>query len=140
MKKKIEDLLIATRNQGKFNELKKLLDPYVKNIISLESLNDFDEIEEDQKTYYGNSLKKAKHYYEKYLIPTLGDDSGIEIEGIKFWGSPWSNQFGNWAFMADDITLYEQAWSKIPEDTQVLITHGPAKGLGDEVYQTYGNE
>ena len=49
MKKKIEDLLIATRNQGKFNELKKLLDPYVENIISLGSLNDFDEIEEDQK-------------------------------------------------------------------------------------------
>lgn len=82
MKKKIENLLIATRNQGKFNELKKLLDPYVKNIISLGSLNDFDEIEEDQKTYYGNSLKKAKHYYEKYLIPTLGDDSGIEIDAL----------------------------------------------------------
>lgn len=42
--------------------------------------------------------------------------------------------------MADDIGLQIQAWDYIPDDTQVLITHGPAKGLGDEVYQTYGNE
>jgi Icc-related predicted phosphoesterase len=80
----------------------------------------------------------------KYLCNELGitylEDSGCEIEGIKFWGSPWSNQFGNWAFMGNDIELQIQAWDYIPDDTQVLITHGPAKSLGDEVYQTYGNE
>jgi Icc-related predicted phosphoesterase len=80
----------------------------------------------------------------KQLCNELGitylEDSGCEIEGIKFWGSPWSNQFGNWAFMGNDIELQIQAWDYIPDDTQVLITHGPAKGLGDEVYQTYGNE
>jgi len=80
----------------------------------------------------------------KQTSHTLGvnylHDSGIEIDGVKFWGSPYSNQFGDWAFMGNDIELQMQNWDYIPEDTQVLITHGPAKGLGDEVYQMSSHE
>jgi Icc-related predicted phosphoesterase len=62
-------------------------------------------------------------------------DSSITIEGIKFHGSPWSTPFGNYPFMTDDLNLQTKAWDLIPEDTNVLITHGPAKHMGDEVYQ-----
>jgi len=57
-------------------------------------------------------------------------DSGVELEGIKFWGSPWVNQFYNWAFMKeeDDLALH---WEAISDDTQVLITHGPPFGILD---------
>lgn len=51
-------------------------------------------------------------------------DSGIEIEGIKFWGSPWTPEFAGWAFMKQDQEL-KQYWDLVPEDIDVLITHGP---------------
>jgi predicted phosphodiesterase len=58
------------------------------------------------------------------------NDSGIEIDGIKFWGSPVQPYFYNWAFnrIGDAICKH---WELIPLDTQVLITHGPVKGILD---------
>lgn len=61
------------------------------------------------------------------------EDSGIEIEGVRFWGSPWTPAFLDWFFMLDrGQPLYEK-WRLIPDDTDVLITHGPPKNIGDEV-------
>lgn len=59
-------------------------------------------------------------------------DTSIDIEGVKFHGSPWSNRFGSWAFMDIDIKL-DKHWQKIPDDVEILITHGPSKGIGDKV-------
>ena len=61
---------------------------------------------------------------------TYLNDTGIEIDGIKFWGSPVQPWFYNWAFnrMGDAICKH---WDLIPLDTQVLITHGPIKGILD---------
>jgi Icc-related predicted phosphoesterase len=61
------------------------------------------------------------------------NDSGIEIDGVKFWGSPITRTFMNWAFMRDDNTEdIENHYNMIPEDTDVLITHGPNYGILDE--------
>lgn len=57
-------------------------------------------------------------------------DSEVEIDGIKFYGSPWTPEFNNWAFNATDKEL-EDIWTDIPLDTDVLITHGPPKGILD---------
>lgn len=57
-------------------------------------------------------------------------DSGIEIDGLKFWGSPYTPRFGDWAFMYDRGT---KDWNVIPEGTDVVITHGPGKQLLDRV-------
>lgn len=58
-------------------------------------------------------------------------DSAVTIEGVKFYGSPWSPSFYNWAFNADRGDEISAIWDKIPEDTEVLITHGPPVGYGD---------
>lgn len=60
------------------------------------------------------------------------EDSGIEIEGIRFWGSPWTPTFMNWAFMLERGEPLQDKWKLIPNNTDVLITHGPPKGVGDE--------
>jgi Icc-related predicted phosphoesterase len=52
-------------------------------------------------------------------------DSSVEIEGIKFWGSPITPWFHNWAFNRYRGSEIEHHWNKIPEDTDVLLTHGP---------------
>lgn len=59
------------------------------------------------------------------------EDSGVEIDGVKFWGSPWTPMFYNWAFMHEDERLAEY-WAKIPTDTDVLITHGGPHGILDQ--------
>jgi len=61
-------------------------------------------------------------------------DKQIEIEGKKVWFSPWSNLFGNWAFMKGENDLKEKYFKEIPDDTQVIVSHGPPYGLGDKIY------
>lgn len=58
-------------------------------------------------------------------------DSSIIIDGVKFWGSPVQPDFCNWAFQKPRGQALKAHWSQIPEDTDVLITHGPPAGIGD---------
>jgi len=60
------------------------------------------------------------------------EDSGCEIDGVKFWGSPYTPYFCDWAF---DYQLRNgfMHWDKIPVDTDVLITHGPPYGCLDQM-------
>lgn len=56
----------------------------------------------------------------------------VVIDGVKFYGSPYTPAFCNWGFQ---LRPYEQEvhWKNIPDDTDVLITHGPAKGILDYI-------
>lgn len=58
-------------------------------------------------------------------------DSGVTIDGVKFWGSPVSPRFYNWAFNRDRGEDIKRHWEMIPDDTNVLITHGPPQGILD---------
>lgn len=60
-------------------------------------------------------------------------DSGITIEGIRFWGSPMTPSFYDWAFMADLGPQLRAHWELIPADTDILVTHGPPHGILDGV-------
>lgn len=62
---------------------------------------------------------------------TYLQDSGVVIDGVNFWGSPWTPFFASWAFMKPDEMLKEY-WDKIPDETEVLITHGPAHNILDK--------
>jgi len=56
---------------------------------------------------------------------------GIVIDGIVFWASPYSPRFGGWAFMKSENELID-IWRYIPDKVDVLITHGPPKGILDK--------
>ena len=60
-------------------------------------------------------------------------DSGTEIEGLRFWGSPWTPVFFDWAFNLTRGPAIAKRWEQIPADTDVLITHGPPAGILDQV-------
>ncbi|MDX1458729.1 MAG: metallophosphatase domain-containing protein [Marinobacter sp.] len=60
-------------------------------------------------------------------------DSGTEIEGMKFWGSPWTPVFFDWAFNLARGPAIAERWEQIPADTDILITHGPPAGILDQV-------
>lgn len=67
------------------------------------------------------------------------ENSGVTIQGVKFWGSPLTPKFFDWAFMYDRATGKE-VWEQIPNDIDVLITHGPAYGIGDQAAPHKGSE
>jgi Icc-related predicted phosphoesterase len=68
------------------------------------------------------------------------ENSFVEIDQIKIWGSPYSATFGyNWAFNVDRGYDSVQMWNKIPEDVDIVITHGPIYGYGDMTANTYQN-
>jgi len=60
-------------------------------------------------------------------------DSGVRIDGLLFYGSPWQPEFNNWAFNLPrkSMELHDK-WDAIPSDTDILITHGPPHGYGDK--------
>jgi Icc-related predicted phosphoesterase len=60
-------------------------------------------------------------------------DKLIEVEGIKFYGSPWQPEFFNWAFNLPRGKELKSNWENIPDKTDVLITHCPPFGILDKV-------
>ena len=59
------------------------------------------------------------------------NDSGIDISGLKFWGSPIQPEFFDWAFNRQRGEDIRQHWDMIPDDVDVLLTHGPVFGILD---------
>lgn len=65
----------------------------------------------------------------EYPNITYLNDSGVEIDGVKFWGSPIQPWFYNWAFNRRGTDICKH-WDMIPNDTHVLLTHGGPKNIG----------
>lgn len=69
------------------------------------------------------------------------EDSGVEIKGMNIWGSPWQPEYGSWAFnlprRSEEIA---EKWREIPDDTDILITHGPPKGILDRLQDEVRSE
>lgn len=63
---------------------------------------------------------------------TYLEDEGVTLDGLRFWGSPVTPTFNKWAFMHGPFTIGGY-WDAIPDDTDVLITHGPPQGVMDRV-------
>ena len=62
------------------------------------------------------------------------ENETIVIDGIKIFGSPFTPTFGNWSFNKDRNKL-ERIWRKaIDEDVDIVIVHGPPKGMLDLSY------
>lgn len=70
-------------------------------------------------------------------------DESIDIEGLKIYGTPWSLPFNNWNWMQPDDRL-KIYYDNIPEDTNILLTHGPVYGVCDiilnPIYDVYNIE
>jgi Icc-related predicted phosphoesterase len=71
----------------------------------------------------------AEEFKEKGIIYLF--DSEVVIDGVKFYGSPWQPEFHNWAFNLPRGEKLAEKWSKIPTNTDILITHGPVYGILD---------
>jgi Icc-related predicted phosphoesterase len=58
-------------------------------------------------------------------------DEAVTLEGIAFYGSPWTPQFFDWAFNLPRGEPLAAKWAQIPTGTDILVTHGPPRYHGD---------
>lgn len=71
---------------------------------------------------------------------TYLQDSAIEIGGLKIYGSPWQPRFYDWAFNLDRGEQMAAKWRMIPDEVDILITHGPPNGILDAVPRAWGTD
>lgn len=118
----------------------------------IEEVDDFNawlgELPHKHKIVIAGNHDHVAELTPKTFERTLGNaiylrDAAWTIDGVKFYGSPWSPWFWDWAFNfpREELTTGETAratWREIPDDTQVLITHGPMREVRDAVNTSLG--
>jgi Icc-related predicted phosphoesterase len=65
-------------------------------------------------------------------------DEGFEFEGVKMWGIPWVPNLSRWAFHLDDARLLER-FNRVPDDTDIVISHGPPFGYCDRTVPKFND-
>ncbi len=81
MRKLAGKLVVATHNQGKLEEIARLMQPFGIETVSAGQLG-YDEPEETEDTFVGNARIKAHYAAKKSGLPALADDSGIEVDAL----------------------------------------------------------
>ncbi len=80
----------------------------------------------NHSTAFAEGLIKPEEYPTiRFLV-----HEATEVEGLHIFGSPYTPLFFNWAYMKLRCEL-DGTWATIPEQTDILVTHGPPKGILD---------
>jgi Icc-related predicted phosphoesterase len=79
--------------------------------------------------YFQNSPQQARSLLTNALYL---ENTGVTIGNLSFWGSPYTPEFLNWAFMYPRGSAAKRYWNQIPYNLDVLITHGPPFGILDQ--------
>lgn len=97
-------LVLATRNEDKVREIKRILGDVPVDLLSLADFPDVPPVDEDGTTFEENAIKKALHVWKHTGLPSIADDSGLEVDvlggepGVKsarFAGEPVSYEANN---------------------------------------------
>lgn len=81
-----------------------------------------------------------KEYTDKDSNLHFLHNSSVVIDGLNFYGSPSTPYFCGWAFNFHRGKDIAAEWKKIPDNVNVLITHGPSYGILDLVEDTVSNK
>jgi XTP/dITP diphosphohydrolase len=110
-------LLIATHNAGKLKEFTAFFQDTRFELVSLADLDIHEDVEETGSTYAENASLKATTYARLSSLPTLADDSGLEVDGLD--GEPGirsARYAGDDANDDDRVTYLLQKLNDIPKE------------------------
>lgn len=80
---------------------------------------------------HGLLLEDQPHLSQLITHATYLQDSMVEIEGMRVYGTPWTPYFYGWAFNVWSDKELRRIYERIPSDLDVLLTHGPPAGTLD---------
>ena len=97
-----QKLLLATRNQGKIVEFRRILDALAPGKIELVGLDQFPnlhDVDETGSTFQENALLKAREMSEATGLPAIADDSGLCVDALNgdpgIFSARWAGSHGN---------------------------------------------
>lgn len=76
------ELVLATRNKKKLEEMQRLLEGIPVRLYSLDDFPECPEVEEDEETFEGNAIKKAIAVSRCTGKIAVSDDSGLEVYAL----------------------------------------------------------
>ena len=87
---------------------------------------------------FQNNVEKIMEIVNSYKTVTYIQDETVSVgddkKMVNVYGSPWQPEFYNWAFnLPKNGNELAEKWDAIPDNTDILITHGPAFGVLDTV-------
>ena len=94
-------LVVATRNRGKVLEYRELLADWPVELISLDDAGVSEEVEETGDTFLANACLKAGEYARLSDLPTISDDSGLEVRALGDEPGVYSARYGGDACRSD---------------------------------------
>lgn len=101
----IDQLVLASQNRHKIQEMKEILLPLGVKVLSTQDFPDLKEVDEDQPTLEGNALKKARYVFAETGIPALSDDTGLEVEALNGAPGVYSARYAGEDVSYQDNTL-----------------------------------
>ena len=142
----MQELVIATNNNGKLREIKELLKNYEINITSLADYPKIPKIEENGQTFSENAVIKAVTVAQVTGKLTMGEDSGLEVKALgnrpgiysaRYSGEGANDKKNNRKLLKDltGVPLekrqarYRCCMALATEDKVVTIVHGSCRGL-----------
>jgi XTP/dITP diphosphohydrolase len=110
-------IVIASRNEHKVEEIRKLLAGLSVDVLSLRDFPDAPEVDEDGTTFRANALKKARVISQFTGLSALADDSGLEVESLDGKPGVWSARFaGESASDADNNRKLLRCMADVPPE------------------------
>ena len=111
------NIVLATRNKKKIEEIKRIVRDMPATIYTLDDFPGCPEVEEDGKTFEENAVKKARAVSKYAKMPALADDSGLEVYALGGAPGVFSARYSGEG--ADDRKNYEKLireMSSVPDD------------------------
>ncbi len=107
------EIVLATRNKKKIEEIKRITADLPITILSLDNFPDCPETVEDQETFEGNAMKKAIDVCQCTGKPALADDSGLEVDALNGAPGVYSARYAGGIGRGNDVRNYEKVLSKL---------------------------
>ena len=127
----MKEIVIASGNKGKIKEAQEILKEY--KIVSTEEIGVNVDVEEDQKTFEGNAIKKAETIANMMGGKMcLADDSGIEIEYLDGFPGVFTKRWHNGTDRQRNLALIEKLKGVTKENRKIVFTTAIALSDGEK--------
>lgn len=83
--------------------------------------------------FFETNIEKTRELFGKDVTILINEP--IEIQGVKIWASPVTPFFHDWAFNVPRGAQIRKYWDKIPDNLDILVTHGPPHGILDRAVE-----
>ena len=138
-------IVIATHNQDKLKEIQREIDGFKWEVVSLSAFPEILEIVEDGKTLVENALIKAREVFKKTGLPTISDDTGLEVDALDGAPGVYTARYaGEDCSYEDNVNKMLKDMHKVPmpnrtamfktvmvfkDENEELIVEGVVKGI-----------